>query len=116
MTREQLIELRRLGFTVDFIRKITGIKASKLNNLFYRGSAKFSKDETLVSDRFYADAVKFMSEWDMSFFIVTYLLDNKPKAYETKAMGGFEAEQNFLTWADGLDSPVKVVRVEKLEL
>jgi hypothetical protein len=57
-----------------------------------------------------------MSEWDMSFFIVTYLLDNKPKEYETKARGGFEAEQNFLTWADGLDSPVKVVRVEKLEL
>jgi hypothetical protein len=57
-----------------------------------------------------------MSEWDMSFFIVTYLLDNKPKAYETKAMGGFEAEKNFLTWADGLDSPVKVVSVEKLEL
>jgi hypothetical protein len=52
----------------------------------------------------------------MSFFIVTYLIHNKPREFKTKTRGGFEAEKNFLTWADGLDSPVKVVRVEKLEL
>jgi hypothetical protein len=116
MKREQLIELRRLGFSIDFIMKATGIKAAKINNMFYRGSTRFSEDEVNVSDKFYAEAVKFMAEWHLNYFVVTYLLDNKPKEYETKARGGFEAEKNFLTWADGLDSPVKVVRVEKLEL
>jgi hypothetical protein len=116
MKREQLIELRRLGFSIDFIMKATGIKAAKINNMFYRGCTKFSEDEVDVSDRFYADAVTFMSEWDLNYFVVTYLLHNKPREFKTKAMGGFEARQNFKEWADGLDSPVKVVRVEKLEL
>jgi hypothetical protein len=44
------------------------------------------------------------------------LLDNKPKEYETKARGGFEAKENFITWANKLDATVKVVSVEKLEL
>jgi hypothetical protein len=116
MKREQLIELRRLGFSIDFIMKATGIKAAKINNMFYRGSTRFSEDEVNVSDKFYADAVAFMSGWDLNYFIVTYLIHNKPREFKTKAMGGFEAKQNFKAWAKGLDSPVKVVRVKKLEL
>ena len=63
MTREQLVELKNMGFTVLFISKITGIKKGKLNNLFYLCSAKFSKEETNISNRFYSDAVKFMEGW-----------------------------------------------------
>ena len=63
MTREQLIDLKNMGFTVAFISKITGIKSAKLNNLFYHGSAKFSKEETYISNRFYSDAVRFMEGW-----------------------------------------------------
>jgi len=63
MTREQLIELKNMGFTVAFISKITGIKKGKLNNLFYLCSAKFSKEETYISNRFYSDAVRFMEGW-----------------------------------------------------
>ena len=63
MTREQLIELKNLGFTVAFISKITGIKKGKLNNLFYLCSAKFSKEESYISNRFYSDAVRFMEGW-----------------------------------------------------
>jgi len=63
MTRDQLIELKNLGFTVAFISKITGIKPGKLNNLYYVQSAKFSKEETYISNRFYSDAVKFMEGW-----------------------------------------------------
>ena len=63
MTREQLIELKNIGFTVAFISKITGIKPGKLNNLFYLQSAKFSKEESYISNRFYSDAVKFMEGW-----------------------------------------------------
>jgi len=63
MTREQLIKLKNMGFTVLFISKITGIKKGKLNNLFYLCSAKFSKEESYISNRFYSDAVKFMEGW-----------------------------------------------------
>ena len=63
MTRDQLIELKNLGFTVAFISKITGIKSSKLNNLYYVQSAKFSKEESYISNRLYSDAVKFMEGW-----------------------------------------------------
>ena len=63
MTREQLIKLKKMGFTVLFISKITGIKKGKLNNLFYLQSAKFSKEETYISNRFYSDAVRFMEGW-----------------------------------------------------
>ena len=63
MTREQLIHLKELGFKIGFISKITGIKKGKLNNLFYLQSAKFSKEESYISNRFYSDAVRFMEGW-----------------------------------------------------
>ena len=63
MSRDQLIELKNLGVTVAFISKITGIKPGKLNNLYYVQSAKFSKEESYISNRFYSDAVRFMEGW-----------------------------------------------------
>jgi hypothetical protein len=104
--------------------------------MFYKGSTKFSEDEADVSDRFYNDAVNFMAEWDLNYFVVTYLICNNPKKlvknlnfkafstlnrnekgeFKTKAMGKFEATQNFKEWAKGLDSRVRVIMVEKLEL
>lgn len=52
----------------------------------------------------------------MNNFIITFLTDNKPNQYWTKADDGFDAECNFLQWAsDSLSSPVRVVRVERIE-
>ena len=45
---------------------------------------------------------------------VTYVHDKKPKEYLVRAEDGFEAEKNFLSWANDLNGAVRVVRVERI--
>lgn len=55
----------------------------------------------------------------MSNFEVTWITQgesNAPKHYWTKASCGFDAEVRFLEWARYLREPVKVVRVEKVNI
>jgi hypothetical protein len=63
MTREQLTELKELGFNPAFISNATGIAVCKLHNFYYNKYAKFSEEETAKSTKFHADAVKFMERW-----------------------------------------------------
>lgn len=63
MTREQLIDLKDMGFKIGFISKVTGIPVCKLHNFYYNKYAKFSEEETANSTKFHKDAVKFMEGW-----------------------------------------------------
>jgi len=51
-------------------------------------------------------------------FKITYLVNNKPvERPPQEAEDGFQAECDFYKWADkNLDSPVRVVRVERVQL
>lgn len=53
----------------------------------------------------------------MNQFKVVYLLNNKPCDYMTRKETSHQAEINFLEWAsENIPSPVRVVRVEKVNI
>lgn len=45
---------------------------------------------------------------------VTYIFEDKPREYLTRAEDGLDAELDFLCWAKDLPGAVRVVRVEKI--
>lgn len=52
----------------------------------------------------------------MEQFKLTYVMNDKPRQYLTRADDGFQAEQKFLQWANMLSVPVRVVSVERIAI
>lgn len=52
----------------------------------------------------------------MEQFKLTYVYNDKPREFLTRAEDGFQAERNFLKWANILSMPVRVVRVERMAI
>ena len=52
----------------------------------------------------------------MTEFKITYLANNKPETKTQKGASAFGAECSFYHWAKHLDSPVRVVCVERVQL
>jgi hypothetical protein len=50
----------------------------------------------------------------MEQFKLTYILNDKPREFLTRAEDGFRAEQKFLAWSNALMHPVRVVSVERV--
>ena len=52
----------------------------------------------------------------MEQFKLTYVMNDKPREFMTRAKDGFYAELKFLIWADMLGYPVRVVSIERLAI